>query len=292
MVTIDTATLGATTYKEIKEARKEQQDWHQAGTKVALSIKDGVDQICQGQENQQTQQERRVILDWLTPINYASQQSDFVAKREEGTGQWLLNSHKFQEWLTTNMQTLFCLGMLGASKTMIASIVVDHLCTRFQSDACVGIAYIYCNFRRQYEQKPADLLASLLKQLVQEQSSVPESVKSLYQRHESKRTRPSFGEISKVLHSVVAEYSRMFIIIDALDECQVLNGGRRQFLSEIFSLQTKTRANLFTTSRFIPEITNDFQGSISLEIRASDQDMQEISGRSYIATTVIRLTKS
>jgi hypothetical protein len=86
MVTIDTATLGATTYKEIKEARKEQQDWHQAGTKVALSIKDGVDQICQGQENQQTQQERRVILDWLTPINYASQQSDFVAKREEGTG--------------------------------------------------------------------------------------------------------------------------------------------------------------------------------------------------------------
>jgi Cdc6-like AAA superfamily ATPase len=219
--------------------------------------------------------EHQSILDWLTAIDYAPQQSDFINRRQEGTGRWLLDSTEFQEWLNTSKQTLFCPGIPGAGKTMITSIVVDELYTKFQNDASVGIAYIYCNFRRQREQKPADLLTSLLKQLVQEQRFVPESVKTLYERHKDKRTRPSFDEISKELHSVVADYSRAFIIIDALDECQVSDGGRQRLLAEMFNLQTKTGANLLATSRFIPETVKKFEGSSTrLEIRASDDDLR------------------
>jgi Cdc6-like AAA superfamily ATPase len=226
------------------------------------------------EDNRERRKEHQVILDWLTPIDYASQQSDFIARRQEGTGQWLLESNQFQEWLTKNKQTLFCPGMPGVGKTIVTSIVVDYLCTRFRNDTSVGIAYLYCNFRREHEQKPADLLASLLKQLVQEQSFIPQSVKSLYKRHKDKRTRPSFDEISKALHSVVADYSRSFIIIDALDECEVSKGGRKQLLAEISSLQAKTEASFFATSRFIPEIENEFKGRILLEIYASDKDVQ------------------
>jgi Cdc6-like AAA superfamily ATPase len=219
--------------------------------------------------------EHQAILDWLTAIDYAPQQSDFISRRQDGTGRWLLDSTEFQKWLETDKQTLFCPGIPGAGKTIITSIIVDELCTKFQSDASVGIAYIYCNFQRQREQKPADLLASLLKQLVQEQRFVPENVKTFYERHKNKRTRPSFDEILKELHSVVADYSRAFIIIDALDECQVSNGGRQRLLAEIFNLQTKTRANFLATSRFIPETVKEFEGrSTRLEIRASDNDLQ------------------
>jgi hypothetical protein len=97
---------------------------------------------------------------------------------------------------------------------------------------------------------------------------------SLYERHKGKRTHPSFDEISKALHSVVAGYSRTFIIIDALDECQVSEGGCKRLLSEMFNLQTKTGANLFATSRFIPEIIKEFEGRASLEIRACDEDVR------------------
>ena len=69
-------------------------------------------------------------------------------------------------------------------------------------------------------------------------------------------------------------YSRAFIVVDALDECQVFHNCRKRFLSELFSLQAKCGANLFATSRFIPEITEFFQGSISLEIRASEHDVR------------------
>ncbi len=165
-----------------------------------------MDRLHEREDNRERRKEQQVIPDWLTPTGYASQQNDFAAKRQEGTRRWLLESDQFQEWLTKNKQTLFCPGMTGAGKTIVTLIVVDHLCTRFQNDASVGIADLYCNFRQQHEQKPADLLAGLLRQLVQEESSIPQSAKSLYERHKGKRTRPSFEEISKALHFVVANY--------------------------------------------------------------------------------------
>jgi hypothetical protein len=173
---------------------------------------------------------------------------------------------------------------------MIISIIVEHLSIKFQSDANIGIAYLYCNFRRQQEQKPADLLANLLKQLVQGQPFMPESMKSLYKRHKGKRTRSSFDEISKVLRSIFADYLRAFIIIDALDECQVSDGSRKMLLSEIFNLQAKTRANLCATSRFIPEIIKEFKGSILLEIRAGEEDVQRYLGGhlSQLSSVVLR----
>ena len=185
-----------------------------------------------------------------------------------------MKSNEFQEWVNQSRQTLFCPGIPGAGKTIITSIVVEDLCIRFQNDASIGIAYLYCNFRRHEEQKPEDLLASLLKQLIQEQPSMPENVKSLYERHRGNRTRPSFNELSEALHSIVADYSKVFIIIDALDECQVSDGSRKRLLSEIFRVQAKTGANVFATSRFIPEIEKELEGSVSLEVRASGEDVR------------------
>jgi hypothetical protein len=73
---------------------------------------------------------------------------------------------------------------------------------------------------------------------------------------------------------VAATYSRAFIIVDALDECQASDGCRSRLLSEIFSLLAKTGANFFATSRQNPYIENEFKGRISLEILASDEDVR------------------
>jgi hypothetical protein len=85
-------------------------------------------------------------------------------------------------------------------------------------------------------------------------------------------------------------YSRVFIIIDALDECQASHNCRKLLLSEVLCLQAKCGVNLFATSRFIPEITEHFQGSISLEIRASEHDVRRyVDGHmSYLPSFVGR----
>lgn len=259
------------------------------GSITSFAVKANVDRLHERQDNRERDEEHEAILDWLSLIDYAPQQSDFIARRQKGTGQWLLESDEFQEWLIKSKQTLFCPGIPGAGKTIITSIVVDHLHSKFQNDANVGIAYIYCNFRRQQEQKPEYLLASLLKQLVQEKHSMPEILKNLYKRHKDHRTRPSIEEVSKVLHSVVTDYSKTFIIIDALDECPVIDGSRMKLLSEILYLQTKIGVSLFATSRSVPEIMKNFEGCVWREILASDKDVQRyIEGHTLQLPSFVR----
>jgi cell division protein FtsB len=250
---------GGTTYQEVKGVRKEQED-------------------------RQQRDERQSILTWLTPTDYTAQQHDFVSRRQAGTGQWLLDSAEFQAWLETDKQTLFCPGIPGAGKTILTSIVVQELTTRFRNDESIGIAYLYCNFRRQDEQKVDDLLASLLKQLSQERTFLPDSVETLYGKHKDKRTRPSFDEISRTFQTVTAIFSKVFIIIDALDECRTTDGCQTRLLTEIFLAQANSRANIFATSRFMPEVVEKFEGSISLEIRASEEDV-----RRYLDSHMFRL---
>ncbi|KAF3129066.1 hypothetical protein TWF703_009096 [Orbilia oligospora] len=219
------------------------------------------------------------VLDWFTPIDYTSQQTDYLNQRQQGTGEWLLNSTEYKNWLTAdiNKKVLFCPGIPGAGKTILTSIVVDDLTTRF-SKLKIGLAYIYCNFRRKDEQKIQSLLASLLKQLAltSTQSDLPEAVKEIYQRNTEKRMRPSIDDIFRALQSVSKEYERVFIIVDALDECQTSNNCREIFLSKLFQLQSNCGTNLFITSRALPEIMKKF-GSVDaevLEVRAHKEDVR------------------
>ncbi len=149
MITVDAATLGANTNKELKDAIKKQNERHEEGTKATLVIKDGVDRLHERQEQLYQdlvlREQRRTILEWITPIDYGPRQNYFISRRQAGTGQWLLDLEKYQAWLDTNRQTIFCTGFPGAGKTIITSIVIDHLTSRVR-DKSIGIAFVYCEF--------------------------------------------------------------------------------------------------------------------------------------------------
>ncbi|KAJ5461616.1 uncharacterized protein N7458_003168 [Penicillium daleae] len=44
----------------------------------------------------QDDQKRQEILNWLFPLDYSAQQSDNIARRQPGTGEWLLDSPEFK----------------------------------------------------------------------------------------------------------------------------------------------------------------------------------------------------
>src|SRR5262249_1399229 len=146
------------------------------------------------------------------------------------------------------------------------SIVIEELHSRHGNNSDIGVAYVYCNYKRHSEQKPEALMASVLRQLAQEQQSLPDAVKILYEKNRFKGTRPSIDEISQTLHSVSGHFSQLFIVMDALDEC---GESRDRILDEVFNLQVKHNLNFLATSRSIPEITARFEGMPSQEIRAS-----------------------
>ncbi|KAI3545393.1 hypothetical protein CSPX01_05037, partial [Colletotrichum filicis] len=227
----------------------------------------------------QVSKHQQEILDWLTPSNYSSQQRDYFSTRHPETASWLLESKAF-EWVSNRGQTLLCRGMPGAGKTIMTSVIVDHLLHRFRNDPSVGIAYIYCNFKDTERQDCHDLLSSLTKQLAQSCSSFPTSLETLYNTHQKRKTMRSTQETIDLLHVVSSYYERVFIIIDALDECG--RNARLAFLPEVSRLQQRCQINLFATTRDIPEIlqSEKLRNSILVEIRASEEDvLRYVSGR-------------
>ncbi|KAI1859367.1 hypothetical protein JX265_010370 [Neoarthrinium moseri] len=213
------------------------------------------------------------VLNWLTLIDYGPQHSDYLQRRQPGTGQWLLDCETYKRWVADPGQTLFCPGIPGAGKTILTSIVVDNLEDRFVTDPTIIVAYIYCKFNRKEEQKLEDLMSSLLKQLAGNSPSLPPVLKELYERHALKRTKPTLEEISTALRTVVATFARVFIIVDALDECQVADNCRTRFVHQLLRLQTQQGISVFATTRRMPDIEKELSNSSIIEIRASEEDI-------------------
>ncbi|KAL2826768.1 purine and uridine phosphorylase [Aspergillus pseudoustus] len=231
----------------------------------------------QNVRSQQLNQEHQAIVDWISPVDYGTQQSDNFGRRQPGTGQWLLDSAEYRTWIDSEGgTTLFCPGIPGAGKTILSSIIINDLGRRFfDRSKSVGVGYIYCNFRREHEQRITNLLATLLKQLTrgQSQDCMPKCVRSLHDDHAKDGTRPCIQEILETLQSVMKLYSRVFIVVDALDECQVVDGCRGKLLSELFHIQAQFPVNICITSRPLVDITISLNGALTLEIRARKDDV-------------------
>ncbi|CAG9983235.1 unnamed protein product [Clonostachys byssicola] len=237
------------------------------------TVTKSVNELAQLTDSNIQETKHKGLLDWLTPANYALQQSDFLRRRQPGTGQWLLDSSQYQHWLKSSKATLFCSGIPGAGKTILTSIVVDHLSNTFTKGSNVGVAYLYCNFRRQQEQTLEHYLASLLKQLTQEQDSISVSLQDLYGRHKHKHTQPSVAELSETLLDLMGAYEKVFIVMDALDECTTIGACRSKLLTELFNLREKTETRIFATSRVNDDISKAFHGALTIEIEASAKDL-------------------
>lgn len=168
---------------------------------------------------------------------------------------------------------------------MVAAIAADHLLRSVQSSS-VGVVYVYCNYKAKEEQDISSLLAAMAKQLVQARPSAAEPVERLHMQHANRGTKPSPDEIFSVLQEVVAKYSTVYIVVDALDECRDNDGTRRQFLARLRELQAGQDIRLIATSRFIPEIEVKFRTAIRLEVRASNEDV-----RRFVVGQMYRLPK-
>lgn len=239
--------------------------------KITQEIRCVVNELRQCEDNQS----RQTQMHWLSPLDFSLQQNVNFSRGQIGSGAWFLESHQLQQWIAKSRQTLFCPGIQGAGKTIMTSIVVHHLQSIFQDDPSFGVAYVYFDFRRQqeYEQEPRDLLASILKQLIQSQPSRAGLLESLYNRHQSQQSRPSLDELLSTLCYVLSSNHSTFILIDALDEYQAPR-DREKLLQAVFYLQSKVGVNILGTSRYNEEIESKFTNSLRLDIRANEADIQ------------------
>jgi hypothetical protein len=132
------------------------------------------------------------------------------------------------------------------------------------------VAYIYDNYREQ-NQTAVNLIRCLLRQLVQIRFDMPDDIASIYRHHVRKRTRLWLAEYSNLLQLQVRRFSKVYFVIDALDECSE-SDGIRGFLPEVLKLLPDI--HLLVTSRHNSSIEFALEGAGRLEIRASNEDIR------------------
>ncbi|KAF8164363.1 ankyrin repeat-containing domain protein [Mycena galopus ATCC 62051] len=189
------------------------------------------------------------IIQWLSPINFFLRHAELSSTRQAETGGWLLENPLFKQWESHSGGTLWCRGIPGAGKT----VLVLHLLNHKEID----------------DQTPSRLLAGLWRQLVLGRD-VGSLAKDLYKQHQEKHIAPPLEEVAKVLRGSFAEFSKVFIIVDAVDEYPDTQWWI--LLHQLTAMGSTT--NLMITSR--PHITPDtsLPNLAVLEIRATEDDVR------------------
>src|SRR5436305_7690386 len=84
----------------------------------------------------------------------------------------------------------------------------------------IGFAFIYFDHQEAQSQKSTHYIASLLRQLEQQKHTLINSVQNIYEELSPKCRRSDLRTLSNLLSASANSFkSRIYIILDALDEC-------------------------------------------------------------------------
>ena len=137
-------------------------------------------------------------------------------------------------------------------------------------DTNVVIACIFCSYQEQANQGLEELIASILKQIIENQPQASEDIQTFYREFLYKCRRPRLTNLIDALRSEIRRYSKVFLVIDALDEC--LEDNQRRLIAKLESLASTVY--LMVTSRPLDLIKQLFQGALHLDITAKEEDVR------------------
>lgn len=133
----------------------------------------------------------------------------------------------------------------------------------------VGVVVVYLKYNEP-EQNIDNVLASILKQLAEESSSIPPVLLDLYEYHRDRNTSPAIDEISEALSAIIEHYTSILCVVDALDECS--EDLRWDLIEKLEKLQPKIR--LLVTSRYLDSIAEELKNFERFEIKANAADIE------------------
>jgi NACHT domain len=145
-----------------------------------------------------------------------------------------------------------------------SSLVVDHLSKSNAGNPKVGIVCLYCDYRDQKMQDAANMIGSLVKQLVMLLPKIPGEIFRKFRESKKQEKRLELGNAGEMLILALQSFDKVYICVDALDECE--RDHRRNFLehlSQLLQSRSSTRTCLFLTGR--PQIENDVNECLGIE---------------------------
>ena len=156
-----------------------------------------------------------------------------------------------------------------------SSLVIDRLCDQ-PDDVPVSVACLYYDYLAQNEQSITNMVGAILKQLVGG-GGIPKDIREAYQK--AKKELDGRGllraDLIRMLKIAIASRPRVFICIDALDECLPRNlPGLLESLRDILRESPTTRIFLTGRPHVREAIQRYFTGAVMIPISPNTDDVR------------------
>ncbi|KAM0412045.1 hypothetical protein ACHAPD_008700 [Fusarium lateritium] len=220
------------------------------------------------------EQDHLRALEKISTILFRSHHEEVKRKRTGGTCEWILKKEKFLEWEGNGTALMVLYGNPGAGKTFLVSKVVDYCCQNARLDEAV--AYFYCKRDEPNRRNPQDILRSILRQLSTpvrevENGKIHQALKGLPDRLETNGMTFDIPTCQNLIETLIGDYSRTTIILDALDECD--RDSRVELMKAVSGLlKGSSKIRVFISSRTDDDIRRNFQDKPIIEIQATDNE--------------------
>ncbi|KAH0161481.1 Pfs, NACHT and ankyrin domain protein, partial [Aureobasidium melanogenum] len=192
--------------------------------KVLVGIEGKVDDVIEGtQKIQSTLQsskeveERRSMINWLSPPDPSSNYHRTLDQRHSDTGRWFLESSAFKQWKADPKSFLWLHGIPGCGKTVLSSTIIEHL---QQELTCRILVYFYFDFNDKNKQSFDNMLRSVILQVCQSHPDSWQFLRKAWESHLEGSRQPSTHSLQKVLQVMLNGIDNMSIVLDALDESE------------------------------------------------------------------------
>ncbi|TFK28964.1 hypothetical protein FA15DRAFT_455264 [Coprinopsis marcescibilis] len=213
---------------------------------------------------------RRKIVTWISSINYQDIQDDNLSKRIGETSVWVLKEPFFVDWEAGDEGMLWGTGIPGAGKTILASVVIDHLRRRAKVNPKILVAFAYCRYTDSLPVKA--VMAAIIRQILEDYPSTIGFVKPLYDKHELRGTSPTEMELVEVLKAIFTcdMFDQRFLSVDGLDEAT----SQTQF--DILDTLSQLPLNVLFTSRPLPLLKDSVPEARLFDIIVRDADIERM----------------
>ncbi|TFK20859.1 ankyrin, partial [Coprinopsis marcescibilis] len=206
-------------------------------------------------------------IPWLTKYIFRTIHLDNLGKRTPNTVMWIFETADFKMWVESECGILWGTGMPGAGKTILSSVVIDHLHGLAQGNSDICVVFAFCRYTEAVPVR--DILAGILRQMLERYPVVWQFVSAMYELHQREGTEPTQHELFEILKQISTSgvFKQCFYVLDGLDEAS----SETQF--DILAAISQLPINFFITSRPLPLLKDVVFNARFFDIVAHNSDI-------------------
>ncbi|KAJ4256038.1 hypothetical protein NW762_009112 [Fusarium torreyae] len=220
------------------------------------------------------EEKRRKTLESISAILFRAHHEEVSGKRTAGTCEWIWKKKQFLRWEESDSPVTVLYGNPGAGKTFLISRVVDYsIENALESEA---VTFFYCKRDETNRRNPQDILRSILHQLSTPINQAGDgmihvALEGLPDRLAANGTTFDVSTCESLIGTLIKDYSRTTIVLDALDECE--RDTREELMNALRNLMDgNERLRVFISSRPDDDIRRHFDGKPVIEMQATDNE--------------------